>query len=153
MVSSIRIKCVTCRKLDKKLMQQRMSQLPEHRLKPSPAFHNTFVDLFGPFTIRGVVNKRSRGKCFGVLYTCSSSRAVYCDISQDYSTDGFLQTTRRFVTLRGYPGNIYSDSGSQIMAANKEIQDLYKQLNVNQLKEFGADKGLTWHFATPDAPW
>ena len=67
MVNSIRMKCVTCRKSDKKLTQQRMSQLPDHRLKPSPAFYNTFVDLFGPFQISGVVNKSTRGKCFGVL--------------------------------------------------------------------------------------
>lgn len=153
LVSGIRSKCVTCKKLDKVLAGQRMSQLPEHRLKPSPAFQNTYVDLFGPFQIRGLVNKRTRGKCFGVLYTCGSSRAVYGDLSQDYSTDGFLQTTRRFVTLRGYPKDMYSDSGSQIMAADREIQNLCKKLDLEQLKRFGADKGLTWHFSTPGAAW
>ena len=109
------------------LTKQRMFQLSEHRLKPSSAVCNTFVDFFGPFEIRGVVNKKSIGKCFGVLYTCVCSRAVYCDLSPNYSTDGFLQTMRRFVIQRGYPKNKHSDSGSQIVAANKEIHDLCKQ--------------------------
>ena len=38
-----------------------MSDLPLHHLKPAPAFHTTFIELFGPFKICGVVNKRSRG--------------------------------------------------------------------------------------------
>ena len=153
LVKSIRYKCVRCRKLDKKLAEQMMSQLPLHRLKPSPAFNDTYVDLFGPFDIRGVVNKRARSKGYGVIYTCGSSRAVYCDISPNYNTDGFLQTTRRFVTIRGYPQNMYSDVGSQIACASKEIQDLRVNLDEKQLKQFGEEMGLTWRFAAPVAPW
>ena len=110
-VKSIRNKCVTCRKLNKKFQEQIMDQVPYDRLKSASAFHITCLDMFGPFMIRVVVNKRSRCKCFGVIFTCGNCRAVYCDLSQDYGTDGFLHTMRRFTTLRGYPAKIYSDSG------------------------------------------
>ena len=78
MVKRIRNKCVRCRELNLKTQEQLMSELPLHCLKPAPAFHTTFIDLFGPFKIRGVVNKRSRGKAFGVLFTCGYSRVVTC---------------------------------------------------------------------------
>ena len=112
-----------------------MGGLPDCRMEPTPAFHVTFLDLFGPCTIRGVVNKRSRSKSFGVIFTCGVSRAVYCDVVQDYSTDSFFQTVRRFTSLRGYPSVLYSDSGSQLVKANKEIEH-------NKIKEFGVEKGV-----------
>ena len=153
MVNDIRNKCVICRKLNAELQQQVMGPLPLHRLKPSPPFHNTYVDFFGPFKTRGVVNKRSRGKSFGVIFTCGATRAVHCDLSQDYSVDGFLQTFRRFTSVRGYPSNIWSDCGSQLIAADKELREMIKGFDKQQLIEYGAEKGINWHFSPPDAPW
>ena len=130
-----------------------MGQLPYDRLKPAPAFHVTFLDLFGPFMVKGMVNKRSRAKCFGVIFTCGISRAVYCDLSQDYGTDSFLQTMRCFTSLRGYPATIYSDSGSQLLAAHKELKDVHQKLDKEELQRFGVEKGLSWHFVFPTVPW
>ena len=153
MVNDIRNKCVTCRKLNTELQQQVMAPVPLHRLKPSPPFYNTYIDYFGPFTIRGVVNKRTRGKGFGVIFTCASSRAVYCDLSQDYSVDGFLQTFRRFTSIRGYPSDVWSDCGSQLVATDKELREMVRGFDQQRLIEFGAEKGINWHFSPPDAPW
>ena len=142
-VANIRNKCVICKKLYKQRQEQIMGSLPECRVKPVPPFHVTFLDLFGPFPIRGVVNKRSRSKCFGVIFTCGVSRAVHCDLVQDYSTDSFLQALKRFATLRGYPSEIYSDSGSQLTKANKEIghQKVNKEIGHQKVnKEIGHQK-------------
>ena len=89
-VKSICFKCVTCRRKFQKLSGQIMSNLPLERLQPSPPFSNVGVDFFGPFTIRGEVQKRVRGKCYGVIFVCFASRAVHVDLSKDYSTDSFL---------------------------------------------------------------
>ena len=153
MVNDIRNKCVTCKRMNVKLQQQVMAQVPLHRLKPAPAFYNTYIDFFGPFKVKGVVNKRSCGKAFGVIFTCGNSRAVYCDLSQNYSMDGFLQTFRRFASIRGFPADVWSDCGSQLIATNKELRDMVKGFDQEKLREFGADKGLKWHFSPPGAPW
>ena len=62
-------------------MQQVMGSLPEERLKPSPPWYCTGVDLFGPFITRGEVQKRVRGKAYGVLFNCMTTRAVHVDVS------------------------------------------------------------------------
>jgi hypothetical protein len=54
----------------RRLFSQIMRSLPEERLKPSPAFYFSAVDLFGPFTIRDSVKKRTHGKAYGVIFTC-----------------------------------------------------------------------------------
>ena len=44
-----------------------MGKLPVDRLKPSPAWTCTAIDLFGPFKIRDEVKKRTTGKTYGVI--------------------------------------------------------------------------------------
>ena len=80
-----------------------MAPLPVDKLKSSPPFYVCGIDLFGPFSIKGEVNKRSIEKGYGIIFTCLVIRAVYLDLATDHSTDGFLITFRRFVTIRGYP--------------------------------------------------
>ena len=96
-----------------------MSPLPVERLKPSPAFSNVCIDYFGPYTVRGEVQKRVRGKAYGVLLVCMGSGAVHADIASDYSTDAFLQVLRRFSSVRGWPMKIFSDPGTQLVGASK----------------------------------
>ena len=150
---TVRYRCVICRKLDKKTEVQRMGQLPLERLKPAPAWSSTSLDYFGPLQIRGEVNKRSRGKAYGVLFNCMLTRAVYIDLAPDYSTAGFLMVLRKFVSLRGCPSKLYSDPGSQLTAASKELRAAVKNLDQDTLREFGAENSVTWEFTPPDAPW
>jgi hypothetical protein len=153
LMRSIRYSCTTCRKREGKLQQQIMAPLPAERLKPAPMWHNTGVDLFGPFQIRGEVNKRTMGKGYGVIFTCLLTRGVFIDIATDYSTDGFLMVLRRFVSLRGYPAKIYSDPGSQLKAASKELSEMFQLFDWDRIKQVGARNGLEWIFSPADSPW
>ena len=153
LVKSIKSKCVTCRKIETKTNQQVMGQLPEERLKPSPAWNSTAIDLFGPFKIRDEVKKRTFGKAYGVIFNCLSSRAVHIDIAPDYSTETFLMVFRRFVSLRGYPTQLYSDNGPQLVSANNELLNITKNFNQEQLQTFGVVEGFQWKFTPADAPW
>ena len=59
----------------------------------------------------------------------------------------------RFTDIRGYPTKIFSDPGSQLKRASKELQDIIKGLNEDQIAEFGANEGLEWKFSPADGPW
>lgn len=135
------------------LCGQAMKDLPVERLRPLPPFTSVGVDFFGPFTIKGEVQKRTRGKCFGVIFTCLACRAVYVDVSSDYSTDSFLQVLRRFASVRGWPRKVYSDNGIQLVAASKELKDVVKVLDEATLQRYGVAHGTDWQFTPADAPW
>ena len=111
-IKLVKEKCVVYKRIDKVRMEQQMGQLPDKRLKPSPAFYNTYLDLFGPMLIRDTVKRRSRTKVYRIIFTCFISRAVYLDLMEGYDTDSFLSTFRRFTSIRGYPHTIYSDMGT-----------------------------------------
>ena len=123
LVRSIRNKCVPCKRFEGKTESQQMAPLPIQRLKPSPPWTYVGCDLFGPFNIRGEVQKRVRGKAYGVIFDCLVTRAVYLDLATDYSTDAFLKVFRRFTSIRGYPSEMFSDRGSQIVAACESLQE------------------------------
>lgn len=102
-IKTIKNRCVTCRKLTKKVESQQMGQVRTERLKPAPPFYHTAVDLFGPLKIRDTVKKRTYGKTFGVIFNCLVTRAVYLDLAEGYSIDDFLTTFQRFISIRGTP--------------------------------------------------
>ena len=124
-VKSIRYNCVTCKKLDKKTTMQLMGWLPQERLKSAPAWNCTAVDLFGPFRIRGGVQKRTTGKAYSIIFNCLSTQAVHVDFAPYYSNEKFLMVLRQFVSLRGYPAKMISENGTQLTMANKELKKVW----------------------------
>jgi hypothetical protein len=109
--------------------------------------------LFGPFKVKGEVQKRTTGKGYGVIFTCLATRAVHVDLAQSYTTQAFLMTLRRFVSVRGYPKKLLSDNGPQLKAANEELKKMMKNWSWEELAEFGVMEGMEWEFTPPDAPW
>ena len=91
---------------------QQMAPLPKERLAMTPVFYITSMDLIGPLMIKDSVKGRVEKKVWGVIFTCDSTRAVYLDITEDYSTDSILQTIRKFTSNRGCPSEFRSDQGS-----------------------------------------
>lgn len=126
MIQSVKINCVTCKKLDKKLSGQVMGNLLKERLKPASPWYSTSIDLFGPLTIRDAVKKRTTSKAYGVIFNYIGTRAVYLDLAPDYSTERFLMVLRRFVSHRGYQSKIYSDNGAKLVAASQELENVTK---------------------------
>ena len=153
LVKKIKHKCVTCRKLNKTMQKQVMGKIPTERLNPAPAWSYSSLDLFGPFEIRGETNKRSKAKGYGVIFNCLLSRAVHLEIVSDYSTDSFLLAIRRFIALRGCTIKMWSDRGSQLVAANKEMKQVITDHDEKLILEFSSDNSIDWSFTTPDAPW
>ena len=116
-----------------KIAEQKMGKLPVERLKPAPPFYHCMIDYFGPYTIRGEVNKRASMKVYGVLITDLLTRAVYIDIASDYSTDCFLVVFKRFTSLRGSPAVIFSDKGSQLVGGARALKTIISDLDWEKI--------------------
>ena len=139
--------CYECRLIEKKLAEQQMAPLPKSRLCPSPTFPIVSMDLFGPIYIKDTVKQRTTKKCWGVIFSCTVVRALYIDLTEDYSTDAILQTIRRFVAIRGCPSEIQSDQGSQLIAAAKDIAELVKDWNWEPIQDWATTNKIKWTLA------
>ena len=144
LANKIRRSCYECRLLDKKMAMQQMAPLPLSRLSVSLPFDVTSLDLFGPILIKDSVKKKTTKKVWGVIFTCASTRAVYMDLTEDYSTDEILTTIRKFVSVRGCPSEMISDQGSQLISAAKEIAELVKDWDWASVASWAATERMKW---------
>ena len=121
--------------------KQCMGQVRAERLKPAPPFYHTAVDLFGPFTIKDAVKKRTCSKAYGVVFNCLVTRAVYLDLAEGFNAEDFLSTFQRFIAIRGAPKFMYFDKWTQLVSVNKKLENI------------GLEEDVTWKFSKPsDAP-
>ena len=120
----------------------------------STATHATIsllvIGLFRPLKVK--VGRNKTCKHYGVVFTCLNTRAIHCELAVDASAMELMQVLRRFFSYRGYPKFILSDNDTQMVGAENELRLMIKGWNVKELKEFCAERGIKWQFATPLAP-
>ncbi|XP_068684466.1 uncharacterized protein [Montipora foliosa] len=139
------------REMEPNTETQIMAALPQHRTAPdTPPFYYTSCDYFGPFTVK--IGRNKTAKYYGVIFTCLNTRAVHLEIATDCSTMEFIQTLRRFFSIRGYPAMMISDNGAQMVGAQRELRKTIEGWDIATLREYCADKGIQWKFTTPGAP-
>ena len=141
--------CKTCLIKRRKFAQQQMGELPDIRSQISPPFENCLLDLFGPFIIKDDCVKKGpkvHKKVFGVLVSCTVTRAVYLDVAVAYDTEAILHCIRRLKASRGNIKTITSDPGSQLLGASRELREWRKGWSDAELAGFCAKEGIDWRF-------
>lgn len=151
LVASVIHACVICRKLRGKLEYQKMADLPDDRVNPSPPFSCVGLDVFGPWEI---TTRKTRGgvansKRWAVLFTCLSTRAVHIELIEEMTSSSFINALRRFMSIRGTVVLLKSDRGTNFVSGAKELG--LNSINVEdcQLQNFLQNKGVTWRFNSP----
>ena len=56
------------------------------------------------------------------------SRAVHIEAIYGYDTNSFLIALSRFVSIQGWPQYIYSDPGSQLVKAERELKEAWEKM-------------------------
>ena len=146
-LASIRFHCFLCRRFDKKNIQPIIAPLPSYRL-PTTATHypfaNSGVDFFGPFYVKGVVEKH-----YGLIFTCMVTRAVHLETCPDLNTDTFLNAFGRYCSRRCQPQLLYSDNGKTFVGASEELKKTVKAWNNDRIYKALAVANTTWKFNPP----
>ena len=117
------------------------------------SFNHVMLDLFGPYTVRGEVQKHTSGKAYGVMFTDLAMRAEHIKAVFGYDTSNFLMALSRFASLRGWPEKIYSDPGSQLVGAERELKEAWQRIDRELIQRDSAQNGFTWEFGPADSPW
>lgn len=151
LIKRVLFQCVICKRVQGRVSNQIMSDLPRERLScDEPPFSHVGVDYFGPFfVVRG--RGKSRDKRYGVIFSCMSSRAVHIEISYSLDMDSLVNCLRRFVCRRGPVKTIVSDNGTNLVAGNKELIASIGQWNQSQMNSKCKNTGVTWKFNPPNA--
>ncbi len=139
--------CVVCRRLQGKIGEQKMADLPKERIMPDlPPFSNTGVDYFGPIDVK---RGRSVVKRYGVLFTCMTSRAVHLEVAYSLDTNSCINCIRRFMCRRGQVLHLRSDNGTNFIGAQRELRNAFKSLDHGKIQSTFLSEGIKWTFNTP----
>ena len=135
--------CVICRKLNGRAYSYpEFSALPDSRVQDDVPFASTGVDLFGPIFVKNAYLKDAPDhtyKCYGIIYTCGTSRGIVLDLLKYCSSSQFISSIVHFISRRGCPRFILSDNGTIFRS--------------DMVQQYAADHNIKWLFNIQDAPW
>ena len=135
-VRSVIRNCVTCKRVHGKPCPQLLGQLLVDRLNPSPIFRNLGVDYVGPVVIKsGSIRKPVITKAYVCVFVCFLVRAVHLELVSNLTTASFIATLRRFVSRRGKPATIWSDHGTNLIWACREMKEVHAHLKKTDTEE------------------
>jgi hypothetical protein len=90
-----------------------MGSLPSERVTLVHSFVNVGVDYAGPVYLKvGGVRSETLRKGYIAVFVCLSTRCVHLEIAENLTTNAFLDDLNRFVSLRGKPATLKSDSAT-----------------------------------------
>ena len=127
---------------------QKMADLPINRLTPVPPFSYVGLDIFGPWLVSA---RRTRGgmansKCWAVLFTCLTTRAIHIEVIESMDASCFINTLRRFLTLRGPAVQLHSDCGTNLVGVRNELRSSLKEMDGRAIQSYLATEGCNWIF-------
>ena len=156
-VREITCGCTICRRLSTKPQAQILGQLPIERITPDLIFDKVGVDYAGPvYTKHGHVHNPVVVKAFVCVFISLSIKAVHLELTSDLTTNAFIASLRRFISRRGKPLLIWSDNGSNLVGASREISELIDFLKTQKtqcvISESCSVQSIEWRFIPEHAP-
>lgn len=155
-VSSTIYKCIICFRLKKKLLTQKMGNLPAYRLQEAIPFTYTGVDYAGYFEVKSSQRKNAPYvKAYVALFICLTTRAVHLELVSDLSSTQFMKALKRFIGRRGIPARMFSDNALNFIGADREIRENLEQMlkqNDSEITEILLKNRIIWETIPARAP-
>ena len=157
--------CQWCAILTRELCNQRMAKLPKQIFEvPTRPFSNITMDFTGAFKIRSLTFNKRYDKVYPLVIVCMNTSAVNIEVCGGYATKDFLTAFDNHCQIRGRPKFCYTDAGSQLQRAKKEIAmqdakleeeghitDELPDIQWKEVREVTAKYGIEWRIAPSGA--
>ncbi|XP_076632783.1 uncharacterized protein LOC143347471 [Colletes latitarsis] len=112
-------------------------------------FSHCGMDYFGPMSVK--IGRR-REKCWRVLFTCLTTRAIHVELAHSLSASSAIMALQRLASRRGSAVAVYSDNGTNFKGDCKELKKAIAELDREELQEYTLVHEIKWVFNPPDAP-
>ena len=86
-------------------------------------FFSTGIDMFGPMEVTQGRGK-PRGKRYGLIFTCSFSRAINVEVMRDATADSCFMAFKRHVSIYGQPRHVNSDQGTNLLHVRRVLDEI-----------------------------
>ena len=146
--------CRICRRFRVGPIQQQMAPSPAERVTRASAFTHVGIDFTGHLVLKAQKKSdRSVQKAYVCIFSCATTRMVHLELTNDMTTEEFLQSLRCMYNRRGLCNTLWSDNQTTFKKADKDIQWLFevssrkinkvwKKLDPSQLQRETSSKGI-----------
>ena len=117
------------------------ADMPQLRVEASRPFETTGVDFAGPIAFK--VTKTERGKCSILLFTCSTSMAVYLELTRTQTAEEFPRKLNLFIARRAKPKVMVSHNASVFKPTATWMKNTRKS---ERLQDYLARQDINWLF-------
>jgi hypothetical protein len=143
-----------------------MAPLPAERVTISPAFSHVGIDFTGYLILKTQKKNQANSpyqKAYVCIFSCATTRMVHFELTNDMTTDEFLQAFRRMYNRRGLCNTLWSDNQTTFKKASKNItwlfeasqqklKSVWKKIDPLRLQREMASQGIRWKFITERSP-
>ncbi|KAL0152096.1 hypothetical protein M9458_052603 [Cirrhinus mrigala] len=149
LISKVLNQCVTCRRLQGKVKEQQMSDLPAERLQVDPPFSYVGMDMFRPWEVSARHTRGGHASSYrwAVLFTCLSTGAVHIEVVEEMSSSSFINALKCFFSLHGPAKQLRSDCGTNFIGACNEMGISIP--GKDSVQKFLRDQKCIWIFNPP----
>lgn len=93
-------------------------------------------------------------KGYIVVFVCLSTKAVQLEAVSDLTSQGFISALKRMIARRGYCCEIWSDNGTNLVGADRMLQEIYDAVTAHskEAERFLCNLGIKWKFISPSSP-
>ena len=146
--------CVVCRKQEgTPYSPLPPDDLPSNRVSEDPSFTHIGLDFAGPLYVQTKTSEDKSDesqKVYVCLLMCASTRAVHLELTRALSVESFSLAFRRFTSRRGLPAAITSNNAKTFRSSSQDIQKITR---AEEVRQYLANKQITWNFIVKKAPW
>ncbi|XP_066145923.1 uncharacterized protein [Euwallacea fornicatus] len=119
--------------------------------------YNVGIDFGGPFLLKtSNLRKTPITKAYIVVFVCMVTKAVHIELVSGLSTKHLIMTLKRFISRRGNPSVIFSDTGTNFAGSCNKLKALYQvfkndKIHVALQDEMSLNE-IRWKFIPPRSP-
>ena len=136
--------CAVCRRFNGRPYGYPVSRdLPKLRVNIDYAFSGVGIDHMGPLYCKSMyvndLEDDEMHKCYGILYTCATTRGVVLDVVTDAHAGTLLLSLTRYISRRGCPKQVLTDNGPAFASSKAQL--------------FAAQRNIKWIFNPEEGQW
>ena len=140
----IGLECCKCHKIRRKFIDAAMGPVSDSQLTIQGPFHNSFLDLDGPYTcfVPGFERETRNRKCLAVknylmIFACPITKLLNIQVIESRNTQSVMEGLTRMGCEQGFPAMLILDQESSFMKIVREAEINLVDLNNRCFKEFG----------------
>ena len=149
--------CILCQRTSPRITTQLKGQHQAARVLPTYSNERVSVDYAGPLTLNvGSTRRPTYLKAYAAIFVCLATESRHIELISDLTAEASLGALQRFVSRRGKPIEIWSDSATCFRRADKELKELshfLKQQNTQEsIANVCSNQSILWKFSPPTGP-